>query len=120
MKSSLFKNYFIPAFICICLVTLAIGCKKDKIEVNEVREYSEVMQAPPTDLVAGAMQLTLKPDGTADIVPGGDISYRGTYKINGSTIKVKTPQNSGSYAFEILSETEIKNKEFGTLLKLKQ
>lgn len=64
------------------------------------------------------MSLTLNPDGTADITPGGDIRYRGTYKINGSTIKVKTEENS--YSFEIISEIEIKSKEFGTLLRLKQ
>ena len=32
--------------------------------------------------------------------------YKGTYKINGSTIKVKTEQNSGSYALDAMSMAE--------------
>ncbi|EOR92774.1 hypothetical protein ADIARSV_4056 [Arcticibacter svalbardensis MN12-7] len=97
-----------------------IGCKKDKLDVNETKDYFEVTEKPQTDLAGGAMHLMLKPDGTADITLGGDVSYRGTYKISGSKIKVKTDQDSGSYTFEIISESQIKSKDYGTLLKLKE
>lgn len=119
MRINLFKNCFFPAVISVFLLLSATGCKKDKIDVKEVKEYVEDKQMSPGDLYGGAMHLTLNPDGTADIVPGGDISYRGTYKINGVRIKVKTQQNSGSYTFEIISDEEIKSKEYGTVLKLK-
>lgn len=86
------------------------------MEVNEVKTYSQVMDAPVGEY--GGWSLTLQPDGVADVLPSGDIYYRGTYKISGSKIKVKTPQNSGSYTFEIISQTEIKEAEFGVILKL--
>ncbi|MGV8877922.1 MAG: hypothetical protein ACOH2A_02700 [Sphingobacteriaceae bacterium] len=119
MRTNLFKTCFFPAVISVFLLLSAIGCKKGKLEVKEVREFIEDKQISPGDVYGGAMHLTLNPDDTADIVPGGDISYRGTYKINGASIKVKTQQNSGSYTFEIISEEEIKSKEYGTVLKLK-
>jgi hypothetical protein len=119
MKPKLLKVIFLPLALCL-FILLTVSCKKEKLDVNEVKEYFEVLEKAQSDLAGGAMQLTLNPDKTVDFVPGGDISYRGTYKISGSKIKVKTQQNSGSYIFEIISETEIKNKEFGTLLRLKQ
>jgi len=119
MKLNLFKAYFVPAFICISLLTLAIGCKKDQLVVNEEKEYSQIDHVP-SNAYDGGWGLTLQPDGVADVIPGGDIYYRGTYKINGATIKVETPQNSGSYTFKIISESEIKEKQYGIILRLKQ
>ncbi len=87
---------FIVAFLFI--LTTA-GCKKDKLEVNEVKEYREVDHVP-TNAYDGGWGLTLQPDGVADVNPGGDIVYRGTYKINGSKIKVKTQQDAGSYTLK--------------------
>lgn len=86
--------------------------------INETKEYQEarIVQLNPFD---GGWELTLHPDGVADIVPGGDIQYRGTYKVNGSKIKVVTPQNSGSYTFTIISETEIREKSSGVTLLIK-
>lgn len=110
-------NPFLTIILLLLIIT-AIGCKKDKLEVNEVKEYSQVDHVPSNAYDCG-WSLTLQPDGTAEIVPSGDIIYRGTYKINGSKIKVRTIQDSGSYIFEIISETEIKEKEYGTLLRLK-
>lgn len=115
MKLKLLKATCLP-FVLFLFILASTGCKKDKLEVKEVKEYLEIRQVAAGDLAGGAMHLTLKPDGNADITPGGDISYRGAYRINGSTIKVKTEEDS--YSFEIISETEIKSKEFGTILNL--
>lgn len=110
-------SYLVIALFLFILTTTS--CKKDKLDVKEVKEYSQVDHVPG-HAYDGGWALTLQPNGVADVLPGGDIVYRGTYKINGSKIKVKTPQNSGSYTFEIISETEIKEKDYGTLLRLKQ
>lgn len=119
MKIHIFKSYCIPAFIFLMLLTLTMGCKKDQLVVNEEKVYSEVgVGSNPSSL--GGWGLSLRPDGTADIVPGGDIAYRGTYNINGASIKVKTEQNSQTYTFKIISNTEIKEAKYGTVLKLRQ
>lgn len=116
MKLKLLKTSSLPIMFFLLLLS-ASGCKKDKLEVNEEKNYFEIdhVSTGPYD---GGWSLTLYPDGTADVVPGGDISYRGPYKINGSKIKIKTEQNSGSYTFEIISDTEIREKEYGIRLKL--
>ncbi|MGY3053709.1 hypothetical protein ACVWYG_001910 [Pedobacter sp. UYEF25] len=119
MKKRSLRASWLP-IVVIGFSIAVIGCKKDKLDVNETKEYFEVTEKPQTDLAGGAMHLTLQPDGTADITPGGDVSYRGTYRINGSKIKVKTDQNSGAYTFEIISESQIRSKDYGTLLKLKE
>ncbi len=118
MKQSYFK---IGGLLTIVfLLSLAIGCKKDKIEVTEETVYREqrdpAVQYGPFD---GGWQLTLKTDGVADVLPGGDIVYSGTYKISGSKITVKTEQNNETYTFEIISKEEIKEKAYGTILKLR-
>jgi hypothetical protein len=95
-----------------------MGCKKDQIIVNEEKVYAEVNHVPG-NAYDGGWRVTLKPDGVAEVLPGGDVYYRATYKINGSKIKVKTEQNSGSYTFNIISEIEIKEKEYGTSLILR-
>ena len=101
----------------VLFVLVTGSCKKDKLAVLEVMRYAQVDHQPgnPYD---GGWALTLQPDGIADVLPGGDIYYRGMYNISGSKITVKTSQNLGSYTFEIISQTQIKEKEFGTLLKL--
>jgi len=118
MKVKLLKGNCLP-MVLFLFILITNGCKKDLLIVNEEKEYLQVNHVP-NNAYDGGWSLTLRPNGVADVLPGGDIVYRGTYKINGSKIKVKTEQNSGSYTFEIISETEIKEKEFGTLLKLKQ
>lgn len=118
MKLNLFKPYFVPVFICIAMLTLAMGCKKDQLVINQEKEYSQVDHVP-SNAYDGGWGLTLRPDGDADVNPGGDISYRGTYKINGAKIKVKTPQNSASYTFTIISGSEIKENQYGVILRLR-
>ena len=102
--------------ILFMLLFITYGCKKDKLVVSDEKRYTQ-SNFTPSEYNSGWM-LTLKPDGVAEVLPTGDIYYRGTYKINGSKISVKTQQNSGSYSFEIISDTELKEKEFGILLKL--
>ena len=118
MKLKVFKASYLPIVVFLFILTTT-GCKKDKLEVNEIKEYREVGHVP-VDAYDGGWALTLQPDGVADVNPGGDILYGGTYKINGSKIKVKTPQNSGSYTFEIISESEIREKSSGVILGLRE
>jgi hypothetical protein len=117
MNLRLLKASCLPIvlFLFILMIT---SCKKDKLEVNEVKEYSQVGFVR-TDPYFGGWTLTLKPDGVAEVNPGGDIRYGGTYKINGSKIKVKTEQNSGLYTFEIISEREIREQSSGVTLGLR-
>lgn len=114
MKRLKASHLTIGLFLFILMTT---GCKKDQLVVNEQKHYSQVDHVPG-NAYDGGWELTLQPGGIAEVLPGGDIVYRGTYKINGSRIKVKTEQDSNSYTFEIISETEIKEKEYGTLLRL--
>ncbi len=116
MRKSIKINYL--SFLLFSFLFITAGCKKDQLQVDMVKQYVE-MNHTPNNPYDGGWSLTLSPGGTADIVPGGDIAYRGTYKINGSKIKVKTEQNSGTYNFNIINQTEIKESKFGITLKLK-
>lgn len=117
IQLKLFKTYLLPSIICMTVLLFAAGCKKDRITVDQSKQYSQVghLQMNAYD---GGWGLTLQPEGVADLSPGGDIVYRGTYKINGSKLKVTTSQNSGSYTFEIISDTQIREKKYGVILEL--
>ena len=117
MKLKLLKASCLPIVLFLFILTTT-GCKKDKLEVKEVKEYKEVGHVP-AGAYDGGWSLTLQPSGVADVNPGGDIRYGGTYKINGSKIKVKTEQNSGSFTFEIISESEIREESSGVTLGLR-
>ena len=54
------------------------------------------------------------PGDVADILPGGDVVERGTYKIKGKQLVVTT---GIVFEFEIISDTEIKYGE--RILRLK-
>jgi hypothetical protein len=64
----------------------------------------------------GGWSLTLYPNNIADINPGGDIIYRGTYKISSSSLKVIT--DTDSYKFKIISSTDIKYDQADLVLRL--
>lgn len=105
--------------LCIALFILAIGfasCKKDKLIINEEKVFSQ-KDFVPSDPLLGGWRLNLRPDGSADVLPAGDIIYRGTYKIRSSSLNVTTDQ-AGDFKFEIISEKEIKEKKYGTILIL--
>lgn len=119
MKLKLLKNCFLPIFVCISVLMLAGGCKKDQITVDQVKEYEEVGHKSQ-NVEDSPFRVTLNPNGSANVLPTGDIVYGGTYKISGDDLTIKTDQNSGSYSFDIVSKTEIKEKKNGTVLKLKQ
>ncbi len=110
MKSILFGVLFI----------LSIGftsCKKEKLVVKEEKEFSQ-KDFVPSDPLLGGWRLKLRPDGSADIIPAGDIAYRGTYKIKGRSLSVDTDQ-AGDFEFKIISETEIREKKYGVILIIK-
>ncbi len=117
MKLNHSKTYILPLFLCIPLFLFAVGCKKDQIRVDQTKAYREVGHVP-ANAYDGGWSLTLEPDGVAEVNPGGDIRYRGTYKINGDKIKVKMAQGGGSYTFEIISEIEIRETKYGATLTL--
>jgi len=118
MKSKSFSlKTVVSHFLILVTILFLSACKKDKLSIEQEKRFSEVGFKPnPSNPYDGGWGLTLKPDGVADIAPGGDIIYRGTYKISGKNLKVSTDQMK--FNFEILSETEIKEKEYGTLLRL--
>lgn len=118
MKPKFFSITILP--IAAFILTLSIffcGCKKDQLTINEEKRFAEVGFKPdPSNPYDGGWGVTLKPDGVVDIAPGGDIIYRGTYKISGKNLKISTDQMK--FNFEILSDTEIKEKQYGTILRL--
>ncbi|QDW25238.1 hypothetical protein FFJ24_010620 [Pedobacter sp. KBS0701] len=118
MKNIHFNSTALIILFVFSILIFAGGCKKDQLVVNEVKEYFQVDHTP-ANAYDGGFALTLQPDGYAEVLPSGDIRYRGTYEINGSKIKVKIEQESKTYTFEIISTTEIREKEYGTVLKLK-
>jgi len=117
IRLKLSKTLLLTNLLYLAILLLAVGCKKDRISVKQSKQYSEVGHVP-MDVYDGGWSLTLKPDGVADLNPGGDIVYRGTYKISGSKLKVVTEQNSGSFIFEIISDTQIREAKYGVVLEL--
>ena len=118
MKNIYSNSTTLIVLFIVSILIIAGGCKKDQLVVNEVKAYFQVNHTP-ANAYDGGFALTLQPDGYAEILPFGDIRYRGTYKINGSKIKVRIEEESKTYTFEIISTTEIREKEYGTVLKLK-
>jgi hypothetical protein len=119
MKPNQLRTYCLPLFLF--LLTITMGCKKDQLTINEEKVYAQERDPAVTyGPYDGGWSLTMRPDGVADVLPGGDIYYRGTYKIKGSKIEVKTEQNNETYNFEIISESEIKEKTYGAILKLRK
>ncbi len=108
------KNYTI-LFAAIMLLSFS-ACKKDKISVTTEKTYIQANHTP-SGTYDGGWQLTLTPEGIADIIPSGDIIYRGTYKVTGDKIKVKS--DGGNFEFKIITETALKEAKNGTILKLK-
>lgn len=105
----------------ILLLTLLLsvfmsGCKKDALNVETEKHFiQEDFKVSPSNPEMGGWRLFLQPDGRADIVPGGDIAYRGTYKVRGKKLTVDT--DGKVFEFEILSETRIKEKQYGIVLR---
>ena len=106
-------------FIALFIISIFFlsSCKKDQLVVDQEKVFLQTDFKASTNPYDSGWQLTLKPDGVADILPGGDIWWRGTYKISGSLITVKA--DNVTYKFEILSKTEIKDKTYGVVLRLK-
>lgn len=106
--------------VFIALVTvLIISCKKDKLTVDEEQLFLQADFKPLSDFpYNGGWQLTLKTGGVADIVPSGDIIYRGTYKVKGDKLSVTTDQSK--FEFLIVSKEELKETKYGVVLKLKK
>lgn len=111
------KNIYILTALFIG-INILIFCKKDQLNIDREKTY---VQNEPQPIVAnsyfGGWYLTLYPDGVADINPGGDIVYRGTYKISGSSLKIKIEQDS--YKFRIISSTKISYDKYNMVLQLK-
>ncbi|MFD1257375.1 hypothetical protein ACFQ3S_11255 [Mucilaginibacter terrae] len=105
--------------LLLALSAFLSACKKDKIEVDQEKVF--IQKNLPADTTPGyvsAWYLVLKPDGSADIAPGGDIVYRGKHDIKGSLLKVKT--DNTTFEFDILSATEIKEKKYGVILWIRE
>ncbi|MDN3588686.1 hypothetical protein QWY86_18535 [Pedobacter aquatilis] len=101
----------------IVIILLMNSCKKEQLKIDQEKKFSQVdFKFDPTFPYDGGWGLTLKPNGVADIIPGGDIYYRGNYKISGKNLTVTTDHTT--FKFDILSETEIKEKQYGTILRL--
>ncbi|WP_316847984.1 hypothetical protein [Pedobacter psychrodurus] len=96
------KNLIYLTLLFLCFTS----CKK--LTVKEEKTFYEINVPKPNGYLSSAIRVTLMVDGKADIVPGGDVSDRGTYKIKGKKLTITTVKE---YEFEITSETEIKYGE---------
>lgn len=111
-------KYFLVATAFFITLSLLAGCEKRKLKVNEEKIYLQENHHSTSDFQYDAgWQLTLKPNGMADIIPSGDIVYRGTYQIKGSNLTVKSEQST--FRFKIISGTELKEVKYGVVLRLK-
>ncbi|NEU09199.1 hypothetical protein GZH53_12805 [Flavihumibacter sp. R14] len=115
MKTSRGTTWVIFLFIGVLLATFTIGCKKDRLKVDRIKEYID-MKHVPAHFLDGPMHLILRPDGTASFNPRGDVMSPSSYNISGSTIKVHGQQITDVIEFRIISETEIKHKTSGIIL----
>ena len=111
----------IKALICravaLMLILFLYACKKDQLIVDHDKHFiSTDHKVDINNPFDGGWGLKLSSNGVAQLTPSGDIYYVGTYKINGKNITVKTDQQT--FKFEILSETEIKEKKYGILMRL--
>lgn len=94
------------------------ACKKDAITVDQEKVFVQSNASKPTDPILGtSMNLTLKPGGKANILPGGDIVYQATYKIKGDKIEVKAEMINQKFKFTVISESEL-HGEHGEILTL--
>ena len=105
------NNYlrYLGVFLLFLLLSSFLGCKKEKLVINMDKEFLQIDPKPTTSMYGGMWVLRVKLDGTANIVPGGDISFKATYQIKSSTMKVVTDYKT--FEFSVLSRTKIKEKE---------
>jgi hypothetical protein len=92
------------------------ACKKDALVITQERTFVQVNAPMPIDPSLGtAVHLTLKPGGKAEFLPGGDIVYEATYKIDGDKIIVDALNRT--FKFTVISNSEL-HGENGEILKL--
>ena len=114
-----YKLTFVKTHIILVLVMMLIlnACKKDQLTVDQEKKFVEVGYVRQSgNFYDNPYMLTLMTNDKADILPGGDIVSRGTYKINGKNLTVKA--DNQTFKFDILSENEIKIKGSETILRL--
>jgi hypothetical protein len=103
------------------LILLMLGlffsaCKKDQLNVDVEKTYVDKSHKGSGTFYDNPFTLKLSPGHIADILPSGDIMNRGSYKINGDKIKVKS--EIGNFEFKIISPTELKDLTYGKTLSL--
>jgi hypothetical protein len=106
-------------FLILGIVSCLMACKKDALKIKEDKEYIQINAREPVSAYENsAIYLTLKPNGKADVLPGGDIVYRASYKIKGKKIKVEIADISLRLTFTIVSPSEL-HGEHGEVLMLR-
>lgn len=116
------KNIAFKLIACALLLTVFCftACKKDALKVNEEKHYVQTNAQTPSDPLLGtATDLTLKPNGRANILPGGDIVWTGDYDISGRKLTVTVAELNTKFLFTIISEEEL-HGEHGEVLKLQK
>ena len=106
-------------YLLLILIVSLNACKKDALIVDEEKSYFQINAPAQVDPIIGtAIDLTLKPDGTGDLLPTGDIVYQAKYKIRGDKIIVDVADLNKTFRFTIVSDTEL-HGEKGEILKLR-
>lgn len=106
-------------FLFILLLAIFTTCsKKESLPLCEDETtYSQVNAPPSTDpIVQYGYRITLLDDDRVDILPGGDIVYRGTYSIKGNILEITVAQLDTKFKFTIISDNEL-HGEHGQIMK---
>lgn len=94
-------------YLVLLVAVFLSACEKDALKVETEKTYVEQGVSSGT-LGFGGVILTLMPNGSSDILLGGDVSYRSTYKIKGDKLIVSG--EGINEEFKIVSETELRYK----------
>ena len=97
-----------PLLTVMFLLIFFSSCEKDAITVETEKSYAQPRTGPEGEWYTG-MSLTLKPNGKATLIEGGDMATDGRYDIKGKKINF----NGGlfnKYQFTIISEQEIQTE----------
>lgn len=105
------KATTVSKVIILLTVLLSFGaCRKDAISVKNEKHY--------TERVTNGMSLLLKPNGSAELIEGGDMVSKGNYKIKGNKLTLRSSNQSSDFNFTIISEQEIQSETGNRLILL--
>lgn len=100
------------SFMIMMILSFTLSsCEKDIISVKSDKIYSENLPVEEGGWGSLSMSLTLRPNGTAILIEGGDMASEGKYKITGDEIIFRTRSYPDDWKFKIISEQELQSPD---------